>query len=184
MEATDDVVHSQYLTCRIADEDYGIGILEAREILEYETLTKVPNAPRFIRGVINLRGSVVPVVDLAVKFGQEARPLTKRTCILIVETSAEDGRGVVGLVVDAVSQVIELTPDQIEPPPSFGTRAREEHLRGLGRSGNRFVLLLALDRVLQETELMAATPETPAEDKASAPTEVAKAADPVTPDGD
>ena len=155
METTDDVVHSQYLTCRIADEDYGIGILEAREILEYETLTKVPNAPRFIRGVINLRGSVVPVVDLAVKFGQEARPLTKRTCIVIVETSAEDGRGLVGLVVEGVSQVIELTPDQIEPPPSFGTRARGRHLRGLGRLGNRFVLLLALDRVLQETELMA-----------------------------
>jgi purine-binding chemotaxis protein CheW len=181
---TADVVHSQYLTCRIADEDYGIGILEAREILEYETLTKVPNAPRFIRGVINLRGSVVPVVDLAVKFGQEARPLTKRTCILIVETSGGGSRGVVGLVVDAVSQVIELTPDQIEPPPSFGTRAREEHLRGLGRLGNRFVLLLALDRVLQETDLLAAAAEIPAQSKESVPLQVAQAADPVTPAGE
>jgi purine-binding chemotaxis protein CheW len=181
---TADVVHSQYLTCRIADEDYGIGILEAREILEYETLTKVPNAPRFIRGVINLRGSVVPVVDLAVKFGQEARPLTKRTCILIVETSGGDSRGVVGLVVDAVSQVIELTPDQIEPPPSFGTRAREEHLRGLGRLGNRFVLLLALDRVLQETDLIAASAEITAQGKESVPPQVAHAADPVTPAGE
>jgi purine-binding chemotaxis protein CheW len=184
VDSTDAVVHSQYLTCRIADEDYGIGILEAREILEYEMITKVPNAPRFIRGVINLRGSVVPVVDLAIKFGQEARPLTKRTCILIVETSAEDGRGVVGLVVDAVSQVIELTPDQIEPPPSFGTRAREEHLRGLGRLGNRFVLLLALDRVLEATELMTAAAETAAEGKESAPPEGTPAADPVTPAGE
>ena len=160
MEATGDVAHSQYLTCRIAEEDYGIGILEAREILEFESLTKVPNAPRFIRGVINLRGSVVPVVDLAVKFGQDPRPLTRRTCILIVETGADDKRGLVGLVVDSVSQVIELTPDQIEPAPSFGTRARAEHLRGLGRLGNRFVLLLALSRVLEDNELLPSSAET------------------------
>ena len=173
MPTTDDVVHSQYLTWRVAEEEYGIGILEAREILEYETLTKVPNAPRFIRGVINLRGSVVPVVDLAVKFGQEARPLTKRTCILIVETSAENGRAVVGLVADAVSEVIELSPDQIEPPPSFGTRARGEDLRGLGRSGNRFVLLLALDRVLAETGLTAVAAKTPVDGEGSVPPEPA-----------
>lgn len=157
MQTTDDVVQSQYLTCRIADEDYGIGILEAREILEYETLTRVPNAPPYIRGVINLRGSVVPVVDLALKFGQDARPLGRRTCILIVEIGDGEGRSIVGLVVDAVSQVIELLPDQIEPPPSFGTSAREEHLRGLGRVGNRFVMLLALDRILEESELTAVT---------------------------
>jgi purine-binding chemotaxis protein CheW len=177
---TDEVVHSQYLTWRIADEEYGIGILEAREILEYETLTKVPNAPPFIRGVINLRGSVVPVVDLAVKFGQAARPLTKRTCILIVETSAENGRVVVGLVADAVSQVIELSADQIEPPPSFGTRARGEDLRGLGRSGNRFVLLLALDRVLAENGLTAVTATAPVDGGGSVP---AEAPDPATPPG-
>ncbi len=155
MQTTNDVVQSQYLTCRIADEDFGIGILEAREILEYETLTRVPNAPRYIRGVINLRGSVVPVVDLAIKFGQDARPLGRRTCILVVETGDGEGRSIVGLVVDAVSQVIELLPDQIEPPPSFGTSAREEHLRGLGRVGNRFVMLLALDRILAESDLTA-----------------------------
>lgn len=159
MQTTEDVVQSQYLTCRIADEEYGVGILEAREILEYETLTKVPNAPPFIRGVINLRGSVVPVVDLAIKFGQEARPLNRRTCIVIVETGAEEGHGVVGLVADTVSQVIELTPDQIEPAPSFGTEARKEHVRGLGRSGNRFVLLLALDQVLADTVLVTADDE-------------------------
>jgi purine-binding chemotaxis protein CheW len=169
MVTTDDVVQSQYLTCRIADEEYGVGILEAREILEYETLTKVPNAPPFVRGVINLRGSVVPVVDLAIKFGEAARPLTNRSCIIIVETDTAEGRMVVGLVADAVSQVIELTPDQIEPPPSFGTRAREIHLRGLGRAGNRFVLLLALDRILAHTELVPVTAEAPTENTDVAP---------------
>ncbi len=167
MQTTEDVVQSQYLTCRIADEEYGVGILEAREILEYETLTKIPNAPPFIRGVINLRGSVVPVVDLAVKFGQDARPLNRRTCIVIVETGAADGDTVVGLVADSVSQVIELAPDEIEPPPSFGTQAREEHVRGLGRSGNRFVLLLALDRVLADTALAAITAEAAADGEAA-----------------
>ena len=166
MVTTDDVVQSQYLTCRIADEEYGVGILEAREILEYETLTQVPNAPPFVRGVM----------DLAIKFGEAARPLTNRSCIIIVETQTAEGRMVVGLVADAVSQVIELTPDQIEPPPSFGTRAREAHLRGLGRAGNRFVLLLALDRILAEAELVPITTEAPTESNDVAPDDPSAAA--------
>ena len=159
MAATDEVVQSQYLTCKISDEEYGIGILEAREILEYDTLTKVPNAPSYIRGVINLRGRVVPVVDLAIRFGEGARPLNRRTCIIIVQTGGEEGTGIVGLVADAVSQVMELPADQIEPAPSFGTQARQAYLKGLGRAGNRFVLLLALDQILADADLEAVIEE-------------------------
>jgi len=151
VRTTDDGVQTQFLTCQIADEEYGIGIMEVREILQYETMTRVPNVPPFVRGVINLRGSVVPVVDLALKFGQPARQTHRRTCIIIVETASRGG-SVFGILADSVSEVIELHPGQIKPPPDFGTRAQEGHLRGMGSIGNRFVLLLAPDRILGEDD--------------------------------
>jgi len=156
MHAVQEVVEqTQYLTFSLAGEEYAIGILRVREILEYDTLTKVPQTPPCIRGVINLRGSVVPVVDLAVKFGLPATPLTKRTCIVIVEVDLEGTQTVMGVMADAVSQVMDLSPQDIEAPPAFGTRVRVDYLRGMGKVGKRFVLLLDIDRVLSAADLRA-----------------------------
>ena len=148
---------SQYLGFHIGAEEYAIGILRVREILEYDTVTKVPTTPPSIRGVINLRGSVVPVVDLAVKLGLPESVVTRRSCVVVVEILLEGERTVMGLLADAVSQVLELPASEIEPPPPFGTRIRVECLLGMGRAGKRFVLLLDIDRLLSTEEVMAAT---------------------------
>ena len=156
MSAVQEVVEqTQYLTFSLVGEEYAIGILRVREILEYDTLTTVPQTPPCIRGVINLRGSVVPVVDLAVKFGLPATPITKRTCIVIVEADLDGTPTVMGVMADAVSQVMDLAPQDIEAPPAFGTRVRVDYLRGMGKVGKRFVLLLDVDRVLSAADLLA-----------------------------
>jgi len=147
---------TQCLTFHVAGEEYAIGILRVKEIIEYGTLTKVPTTPPAIRGVINLRGSVVPVVDLAVKFGLPETPITKRTCIIVVEVDLDGERTVMGLVAEGVSQVMDLRPQDIEAPPAFGTAVRVNYLRGLGKIGKKFVLILDIDRVLSTTELLAA----------------------------
>ncbi len=139
---------TQYLTFVVGHEEYGVGIMQAKEIIEYDTVTAVPNAPPEIRGVINLRGNVVPVVDLAVKFGATPSEVTRRSCIVVVEVAGEAGRQVVGIVADRVTQVTDLAADAIEPVPSFGTGPRAEWLVGLGRADKRFLLLLDTDRLL------------------------------------
>jgi purine-binding chemotaxis protein CheW len=150
------VEQHQYLTFFLGGEEYGIGILRVKEILEYDTLTKVPTTPSFIRGVINLRGSVVPVVDLAVKFGLPETPVTKRTCIVIVEVALDGQPTVMGVLADAVSQVMDLTAADIEAPPAFGTQVKVDCLQGMGKIGKRFVLLLDADQVLAAPDLMVA----------------------------
>jgi purine-binding chemotaxis protein CheW len=142
----------QFLSFAIAGSDYGVPILRVKEILQYEAITPVPAAPRSIRGVINLRGAVVPVVDLAVKFGLPVTPVTNRTCILIVEAGLDSERSVVGVLADAVSEVLELSPDDLEPPPTLGAHIQLEYLAGMGKVGKGFVLLLDLDRVLSAAE--------------------------------
>ena len=144
----DAVEQTQYLTFYLAGEEYAIGILQVKEILEYDTLTKVPQTPASIRGVINLRGSVVPVVDLAAKFGLPPSPVTKRTCIVIVEVDLDGQRTVMGVLADAVSQVMDLAPTDVEPPPAFGTAVRVDYLQGMWKVGKKFVLILDVDRVL------------------------------------
>ncbi len=144
---------AQYLTFSLAGGEYAIAVLRVREIIEHESVTRVPSTPAFIRGVINLRGSVVPVVDLARKFRLPESPVTKRTCIVIVEVEAEAGRIVLGVLADAVNQVVEFRPEEIEAPPSFGTPIRVDYLRGLGKLGSEFVLILDTDRVLSAGEL-------------------------------
>lgn len=156
MSAMQNVVEqTQYLTFHLAGEEYAVGILQVKEIIEYGTLTKVPQTPASIRGVINLRGNVVPVVDLALKFGLSPSPVTERTCIVIVEVELEGERTVMGVIADAVSQVIELLPQDIHAPPAFGTRVRVDFLRGMGKAGKKFVLLLDIDKVLFAEELQA-----------------------------
>jgi purine-binding chemotaxis protein CheW len=142
------IEHGQFLSFTVAGDEYGVGVLGVREIIEYDTVTRVPGTPPFIRGVINLRGSVIPVVDLAVKFGLPSTDPTKRTCVVIVEVDLEGERAVMGVMADAVSQVIELRPEEIEEPPPFGTRVRVEYVLGMGTIGSRFLPILDLDRVL------------------------------------
>jgi purine-binding chemotaxis protein CheW len=160
MEATELM---QYLTFQLAGEEYALGILRVREIIQWQEVTRVPTAPAAIRGVLNLRGSVVPVVDLGVKFGIGPTEPTRRTCIVIVEVEREGGRTVMGIIADAVSQVMELGAGDIEPPPSFGTRVRMDYLQGMARMGDRFALVLDADRLLSIAELLSADTIDPAD---------------------
>jgi purine-binding chemotaxis protein CheW len=148
------VVQQQYLTFFLADEEYAISIQRVKEIMEYTTVTKVPKVPKWIRGVINLRGNVVPVVDLTVRFGLEESPVTRTTCIVIVEIEQDSERTVMGVIADAVNQVIDLAPKDIEEPPAFGTRVRLDYLIGMGKLGKKFALILNIDSVLSNTELL------------------------------
>jgi purine-binding chemotaxis protein CheW len=149
---------TQYLTFHLAGEEYAVGILQVREIITYGTLTKVPHTPPSIRGVINLRGNVVPVVDLGLKFGLTASPVTDRTCIVIVEADINESRAVMGVIADSVSQVISMSENNILPAPAFGTRVRIDFLRGMGKSGDKFVLVLDIDKVLNADDLAPAAP--------------------------
>jgi purine-binding chemotaxis protein CheW len=144
----------QYLTFFIRGEEYAVGILRVKEIIEYETVTHVPAVPAHVRGVINLRGALLPVVDLAAKFGAHESAPTKTTCIVVVETKLNDEIVIAGIVADAVSEVVDVSDDQIEPPPSFGTGVRVDFLTGMGKLDGRLVLILDIDRVLSPVELM------------------------------
>jgi purine-binding chemotaxis protein CheW len=146
----------QYLTFMLRGEVYAIGILSIKEIIEYGGLTGVPMMPATIRGVINLRGAVVPVMDLAVRFGRPAGEATKRTCIVIVELAVGDERQVVGIVVDAVNAVQEIAPADIEPAPSFGMAIAADFVSGMGKVNGKFVILLDIQQVLAIQGLAAA----------------------------
>lgn len=146
----------QYLTFSMADEECAVPVLRVREIIEHDTLTRIPSTPAWIRGVINLRGGVVPVVDLAAKFGLPERPVTSRTCIVIVEVGVDGQPVLAGILADAVSQVVDIASPDIEAPPSFGTGIRVDYLLGMARSGKKFALLLDIDRVLSTDELAVA----------------------------
>lgn len=143
---------AQYLTLRVEDESYALSILRVKEILQYAPLTRVPKTPGWIRGVMNLRGSVVPVVDLAVKFGGAPRPVTRTTCIVIVETDRANEIVAFGVLADSVDRVVDLAPDDILPPPQFGTRVQVEFLHGLGKVGDRFALILDLNLLFSQDE--------------------------------
>ena len=143
----------QYLTFMLGGEMFAIGILAIKEIIEYTALTEVPMMPAAVRGVINLRGAVVPVIDLAVRFGRPAGAVTKRTCFVIVETVANGARHDVGVVVDAVNEVLDIPASDIEPPPTFGTRIRTDFIQGMGKVNNKFVILLDVNHVLALDEL-------------------------------
>jgi len=152
-EAAPDTDQNQFLTFTLGGEVYAIDILSIREIIDYGNLTTVPMMPPFIRGVINLRGSVVPVVDLAARFGNEPAQITKRTGIIIVELVDEEGTMNVGVVVDGVNEVLEIPPTDIEPPPTFGARIRTDFIRGMGKVDGKFLVLLDVGNVLSVDEL-------------------------------
>jgi purine-binding chemotaxis protein CheW len=154
-KAMDATQHPQYLTFFIGDEEYAVGILRVREIIQYGGVTRVPRTPPWVRGVINLRGSVVPVIDLAVRFDQQPCAPTRSTCIVIAEVELESESLVVGVLADSVSQVVDLPEADVQPAPSFGTRVRVDYLLGLGRVGERLLLMLDVDRLLSAEEMAA-----------------------------
>ncbi len=143
----------QYLTFVLGGEMFAIGILCVKEIIEYGHLTVVPMMPECIRGVINLRGAVVPVVDLGCRFGRRSTDLTRRTCIIIVEVECGEERQDIGVIVDAVSEVLEIRQDQIEPAPAFGARIRTDFIHGMGKVDGKFVILLNANAVLSLDDL-------------------------------
>lgn len=144
----------QFLTFAAGSETLALGILHVREIIEYGRVTAVPMLPAFVRGVINLRGSVVPVIDLAARLGRAPATIGRRSCIVIVELPEADGeRRVLGLLVDAVSAVIDIP--EIEPPPSFGARMRPDFILGMGKLGEHFVVILDPTQALSLDEMAA-----------------------------
>lgn len=145
----------QYLTFMLAGEMFAIGILHIKEIIEYGNLTEVPLMPNFIRGVINLRGSVVPVIDLAARFSKNPTQIGRRTCIVIIEAGDDESRQDIGVIVDSVSEVLDIPTDQIEPPPSFGTRIRADFIHGMGKVNGKFVIILKISQVLSVEEMAA-----------------------------
>jgi purine-binding chemotaxis protein CheW len=144
---------AQYLTFLLSREMYAVGILNVKEIIEYGQLTEIPMMPAFIRGVINLRGAVVPVVDLSARFGGQQTEASRRTCIVIIEIGNGEERHDIGIVVDAVSEVLEVSSADIEPAPSFGAKIRADFIDGMGKIGGKFVIILNIQRVLSVDEI-------------------------------
>jgi purine-binding chemotaxis protein CheW len=154
--------NGQYLTFYVGGEEYAVNILKVKEIIEYDTVTTVPNTAPWIRGVTNLRGNVVPVIDLAVKFGLPASQVSKLTCIVIADVSYDGDKLTMGIMADSVNQVLDFSENEIEAPPPFGTRLRIEFLLGMGKIGKKFCLILDIDKVLSADELLAMTDSTQA----------------------
>lgn len=149
---------SQYLTFVIGSDTFALSLLKVKEIIEYNAVTHVPRMPEWIRGVINLRGNVVPVVDLAVKFRQLANEVGKQTCIVIAEVQCDNETTVMGVMVDSVREVVDWQPNEIQVPPSFGTRLKADYLLGMAGSGKKFSLVLDIDKVLSIDELLELAP--------------------------
>jgi purine-binding chemotaxis protein CheW len=149
-------MNHQYLTFFIRGEEYAVAILRVKEIIEWETVTRVPSMPLHVRGVINLRGAVLPVIDLAAKFGHGATAPARTTCIVVVETRLGAELLTVGLIADAVSEVVDIAEEAIEAPPSFGTSVRIDFLVGMAKLDGRLALVLDIDRVLSPAEVQQA----------------------------
>jgi purine-binding chemotaxis protein CheW len=157
---------NQYLTFTLGDEVFALDIASVREVLEYTTITKVPRTPEAIRGVINLRGRAVPVVDVRLKFAMPETQRTVNTCIIIVEVQLGGEETVLGALADSVKEVMDIEPKDIEPAPRMGTSIRADFIQGIGKHGDDFIILLDIDKVFTEDELSVA--EAVAEDSKSA----------------
>jgi purine-binding chemotaxis protein CheW len=145
----------KYLTFSLAEEEYGIGILKIKEIIGMMAITTVPQTPKFVKGVINLRGKVIPVIDLRLRFGMESMDYTERTCIIVVEIDGTAGTVQIGIVVDAVSEVLNITGKDIEDTPTFGTKLDTTYILGMAKMEGGVKILLDIDRVLNGNEISA-----------------------------
>lgn len=148
-----EMATNQYLSFVLDEEVYALEINRVREVLEFDRVTKIPQAPPFMRGVINLRGSVVPVVDLKEKFSMGRTEKTINTCVVIVEITIEGEDLLLGALADSVQEVFELDAEQIEPPPNIGTRLRSEFIRGMGKRDELFLIILNLEKIFSLEEM-------------------------------
>lgn len=146
-------ITKQFLTFTIADEHFGMELHQTREIIEYAGITQVPLMPQFITGVINLRGEVVPVIDLSVRLGREAITIHKRTCVIVIELHSSEQHCVLGLLADAVNEVIDISVNDIEDAPAFGAKIRAEFIQGIAKKGDEFIVLLDAEKTLSPREL-------------------------------
>lgn len=144
----------QYLTFLIGGDAFAVSLLKVKEIIGYSVVTHVPKMPAWVRGVINLRGNVVPVIDLALKFRQPSSDITKHTCIIITEIQSASEQAVLGIVADSVSEVVDWGKPDIQEPPAFGTQMKTDYLLGIAARGPRFCILLDVDKVLSVDELL------------------------------
>lgn len=170
MSKTSITETTQHLTFRLDDEVFALDVAQVREVLDLSPITKVPRAPEFMRGVINVRGSVVPVVDLRLKFGLPKTENSKDTRIVVMELSLDGETAILGTLADSVHEVIDLEPEQIEEPPRIGTRWRTEFIKGIGKRDEQFIIILDVDRVFSSDELalVESTGEHAAVEKAAA----------------
>ena len=145
----------QYLTFMLSGETYAISITRIKEIIQYGQLTEVPRMPNFIRGVINLRGAVVPVIDLGARFGKPPTQVGRRNCIIIIEVEIDDETHSVGVMVDAVNAVLDISDGEIEPPPTFGSNIHAEFIAGMGKINGKFVIILNIQQVLSMDDMAA-----------------------------
>lgn len=150
----EEVSNNQYLTFKLDEEVFGLAINQVREVLDFTAVTKVPRTPEYMRGVINLRGSVVPVVDLHLKFNLAQTEKTVNTCIIIVEIEMDEDITVLGALADSVQEVLELEPEQIESVPKIGTKLNTEFIKGMGKQEDEFIILLDIDKVFSCEEIV------------------------------
>lgn len=153
MSVTSIVEVKPYLTFTLGEELFSVEVSKVREVLDYTNITKIPRTPEYMRGVINLRGSVVPVMDLRLKFGMSRTENKRNTCIIVLEINTDDETIILGALADSVQEVFELEPDQIEPAPRFGTKFKAEFLRGMGKRDENFIMILDIDKVFTTDEL-------------------------------
>lgn len=146
--------YQKLLTFSLGSEGYGISILKVKEIIGMMDITPVPRTPEFIKGVINLRGKIIPVMDLRVKFSMDAQEYDERTCIIVVEVSMNGAQKLLGVVVDTVSEVVTISSDQIEPPPEYGTSVEHNSILGIGKIKERVVIILDIDEVFLCEEVL------------------------------
>jgi purine-binding chemotaxis protein CheW len=151
---------TQYLTFKLEDEVFATDIAQVREVLEYSHVTKVPRTPAYMRGVINLRGHVVPVLDLKLRFGMNRTEQTVNTCVIIVEVQIEGEKTIIGALADSVQEVIEMDASTIQPPPKIGTKLNTDFIRGMGKRDEQFVIILDIDKVFSTDDLVAASSAT------------------------
>ena len=169
MSSVENTQPTQFLTFTLDKEEFAVDIFKVREVLEFTSVTRVPRTPEFMRGVINLRGKVVPVIDLRLKFGMSRTETTIDTCVIITEVDVRGEKTVLGALADSVQEVIELEPRNIEPPPHMGMRVSIDFISGMGKRDEKFLILLDIDKVLSEDETRAVSPaQLPAHAEAAA----------------
>ncbi len=147
-------LEGKYLTFALGDEEYGLGILKVREIIGIMEITPVPHTPDYVKGVINLRGRVIPVLDLRLKFGMESKGYVDRTCVIVVEVQGQAGTIQIGMVVDSVSEVLNISAGEIEPPPSFGANIETTYLLGMAKIKGKVKILLDIDKIIGQGEML------------------------------